>query len=47
MLEYTVPLFNEPKRYLDPRTFIFFVYLFLPDFQHILVDEIMCKEKNW
>ena len=47
MLEYTVPLFNEPKRYLDPRTFIFFVYLFLPDFQHILIDEIMCKEKNW
>ena len=47
LLEYTVPLFKESKRYLDPRTFIFFIYLFLPDFHHIVVDEAMCKEKNW
>ena len=46
-IEYHIPLFSSTIRYLDAKSFHHFIYILLPSFQYIIVDEQMKIDKDW
>ena len=46
-LQVEVPMFDDGTFTFDYKSFFYFIFLERPSYSHILVDEVLCNEKNW